>query len=280
MLTSATMTRADIKKRVALRARKIVQDADSGKIIADTTEPANTQLDDAVRDGVEDFWNFRQWAFASQIVQFDLNADGAGPLNIDSDPSRYLLPDLVRSVPIGGKVLVRGPGDSCGWSIPVRHMDQVIARQFLEAGTSGMIQMCAVEFISAVRPGLSERGGFECRFWPAPGDTYTVAMRMMVGAVPLVNDSQRGNWPGAHDKAIVACSVRALFRHDQPADSAARRTAEAEAVQALAESTQYDDENCRPQVLGSIEESFSGGRHVEMVDLTTGLTVLSTTVFS
>lgn len=280
MLTAATMTKADIRKRVALRASKISQDA-AGRKVADQTDPAYTELDDAIRDGVERFWNHHQWAFASQVIQFSLNADGTGPLNIDADPSRYLLPDLVRSLPIDGKVYLRGPDLAAGWNVPVRHMDQVIERQFMHPSTSGIVQVCGAEFSSAIRPGLSERGGIEFRVWPAPGDDYEVAFRAMVGAVPLVNDNQRGNWPGAHDEAVIACAVAALFMHDRTPDSPERKAAEAHADAALAKSVEYDDEYMRPRVLGSIGESSAGfgARSAELIDLTTNETILSVTTF-
>lgn len=280
MLTSSSMTKADIRKRVALRAKKIAQDTSSGQIIADDTEPGATMLDDAIRDGVEEFWDDHQWSFSSRIIQFSMDAAGTGPLNIDSDPSRYILPDDVRSAPVDNVAYIRSPDSTTGWEIGVRHMDQVVEKQFMSSGTSGLVEVCAVEFNPNVRPGMDQRGGFELRVWPTPGDDYEIAFRAMVAAVPLVEDGQRGNWPAAHDKTVVACAVRCLMRHDQAPGSDARKQAELDAIEALEKSKQYDDENGRPPSLGSLGEKFGPRSHLTTVtDGATGQVFLSTTTF-
>ncbi len=280
MMTAASMTLADIRLRVAMRAQKIMQDA-TGAMAADTTEPVASQIDQAIRDGIDSFWSDHDWSFASQFVQFDIDPDGTA-MSIDGDAGRYLLPDLVRSQPLNPRVFIRGSDGGGGMPpIPVVSMDQVVERQFLEPDTSGVPIACAVEWSSTLRPGMSQRGGLEFRVFPDPGDRYTVSFRALVGAVPLVQETQRGNWPAAHDLSIVAFAVRELFRHDQKADSPARKVAEAEAAEALARSTRHDNEFYKAATLGSMaDQATTRGRVVEFVDLTNGNTILSVTTFS
>lgn len=278
MQTAPSMTLADIKNRVALRAQKIVQDS-AGKIVADTMEPAADLIEKAVYDGIQAFWLEHDWAFASQFVQFNLDPDGTGPLNIDGDAGRYLLPEYVQSVPLA-RVLLRYPNS--GGCIPLQtlHMDQVVARQFTEPDIEGTPTDCAVEWNHANAPGMSQRGAFELRVFPKPSQAFTVGFRARTGPVPMVNDTQRGNWPGAHDAAVVACAVVELMRHDQKPDSPARKVAEMEKAAQIELSKRHDDLYYRPASLGPVGSSgWPSGRLATLTDQATGNTIMSVTVF-
>lgn len=278
MQTAPSMTYGDIKHRVALRARKIMQDS-AGKIVADTAEPAADQIEKAVRDGVEFFWLSNDWAFASQFIQFDLDPDGDGPLNIGGDASRYLLPAYVQSLPLA-RVLMRYPGSGGVLPLTTIHMDQLVARQFAGTDISGVPTVCACEWSCLNAPGLDQRGAFEFRVWPEPAQALTVGFRARTGPVPLVSDVQRGNWPAAHDAAVVACAVVELMRHDQKPDSPARKVAESERDTALAMSVQHDNLYYRPSNLGTLREGeWPIGRSASIVDGETGDTIMQTTVF-
>lgn len=283
MIAAASMTFADIKLRVAQRAELIQQDTTSGKNVARVTQPDAQKIADAVRDGQDEFWRANDWSFATQFVQFDLSPTGESALNIAKDPRRYLLSETIESLP-KTTVLFTGPSTNPGGKVRVRHMDEVAARCFMDPSAVGSPEACAGEYSSILRPGLSQRGGIEMRFYPKPDQAYTVGFRAKVAALPFIADHQRGNWPAVHDLTIVAFSVRELFRQDRSAEepSQARAIAQADAdvAQALATSIKVDNEDYRPHTLGAANEleSWPTGRLVKGYD-TDGSLLVSVTVY-
>ena len=281
MLNSATKTRADLKLLLAQRAMRVVQDATTGRDIADPSNPTDDRLDTALRDGVEQFWHAHPWSFQTQFVQITLTPAGDGPISIAGDPTRYLLPEVIQSLP-RMNALYRGPETTTGGTrVHVRHMDEVIQRTFSDPNITGMPAMLAVEWSSLRAPGMSERGGFEMRVWPKPDRAYIVGFRCKVGAFPLTENSQRGNWPAVHDLTVVAFSLRELFRNgDREPNSAQMGSAEAMVASELAKSIRIDDDDYRPQTIGAPSElRWPGGHSHSLYDYPSGEIILTSTSF-
>lgn len=282
MIASESMTRADIKKRVALRVDQIEQSASTGKNEARATNPTDDLLDLAVRDGTDEFYRAHKWSFDSQFVEFTLAPAGDGPLNINADPTRILLPPYIESLP-QTSVLFKGPGTNPGGRARVRHMDEVATRAYQDPISMGFPEAVGCEYNATLRAGLSERGGIELRVWPKPDQAYVLGFRSRIGAIPFVVDSQRGQWPQGHDATVVAFAVREFFRHDRnPEDAGQGRAiaqAQADVNEALETSVRIDNEDYRPGVMGAAgETNWPTGRLVKGYD-TDGSLLVSVTVY-
>lgn len=278
MPLDASMTYADIKKAVAVRAALVRQDTDTGRKEVPTVDPDLDMIERAVRDGTAEFYDAADFAFKTVFTAITLDADGDAAMNINGDASRYLLPPQVQSLP---KTVAfwRGPINAPGGPVAVRHMDEVVQRSFVDPQETGHPVMVGAEFNPLLSSGLSGRGGIELRVFPAPDQAYSLGFRCKVGLIPWVADDQRGQWPAVHDLTVVAFAVRALFREDREAGSKAKAEAENEAAMALARSIARDNDDYRPQTIGAADENgWPGGRRVELYDYTTESTLLSVTV--
>lgn len=281
--SASSLTFGDLKKLVAERAMLIEQDTDTGIDEAMVTQPAADKIERALRDGVTEFYRSHDWAWCTRWIQFTLKADGMGAWNIDSDPSRYLLPDWVESLPGNyGPVLFKGPASEPGGELNVRAFDDVTSRQFRDPTSEGNPMVVGAEYSHDLRAGMTQRGGVEVRFWPIPDDDYIVGCRARIGPVPFVKDDQRGQWPAVHDLTVADFAVVELFKHDQdPGDpDNGRLVAKAEERKALsmAISIERDNKDYRPQELGSLSErDWPVGRRVELFDYETNATLVSVT---
>lgn len=280
MLTDASMSRADLKLAIAQRAQRIIQDSD-GKEVADPTNPTDDRLNTALRNGVRDFWHAHDWSFNTQFVQLTLQSDGTGPINIEGDPCRYLMPENILSVP-RSSVLFKGPEATTGGGrAAVRHFDEVMNRTFLDPNSVGVPQMVGVEWNQTNRPGMRGRGQFSLAVWPKPDRNYTIGFRARVTFVPLVEDTQYGNWPAVHDRTVVAFAVRDLFQSDRNPDSPWVSAADKDAGEMLAMSIRVDDEDYRPQTLGPRDaDTWPSGRAVSLFNFPTNETILTATAYA
>ena len=279
MLPEQSMTYADIRLEVAKRSQKLVQDTDSGRMIADPTEPAYSRITDAIRAGCREFWRAHNWSFLTSFVEVQLNPDGTGPLNIDGDASRYLLPDVVQSYPKGW-ALYRGPDDEPGGHVKTRHMDEVAQRLFMEPTATGTPESCATEWNASLRPKASQRGGIELRVFPKPDQAYRLGFRAKVGVLHFTDPEQRGQWPTVHDQTVVDFAVAELFKSDRAASDPERAGAVAAAQSSLAVSIARDTEDYQPGEIGGPDEmQWPRGRLVTAWEYTTDTEILRLTVY-
>lgn len=282
MPTTTSMTRKELIKRVALRAELTKQE--SGVKVARTDEPSATLLEEALDDGVREFWRSHNWSFALLTLALTLNPDGTGALNIDSDPRRYLLPAWVESLP-KGNLYWKGPDGEPGGKVAKRHMDQVAGRAYAAPEATGAPVMLAGQWNPQLAAGVSESGRFELMVDPAPDLAYRVRVPVRVGPIPFVADHQVGVWPSVHDLTVVDFAVEALFSHDKDMgeqdQARAYAAAAARAQRSLARSIERDDEDFRPDELGAAgEDNWPAGRVVELTDLTTNEVLVRVTSFS
>lgn len=285
MPATSAITYAELKKRVASRAMLIQQNATTGKVESLASEPAATRIEEAIADGVREFFRAHSWSWLIQSTTLTLNPDGTGPLNLDSDPARYLLPDFVESLP-KGKVLFRSPDASWGGQVKMRHIDDVANRLYRDPSASGQPVCAAAEYNSSLAPGISTNGRFEFIVCPKPDLAYPLRLRVKLGPVPFVADHQVGQWPSVHDLTVVAFCVRELFEHDRdPEDQMQARAyvaADAKVASTLATSIERDDEDFRPQELGSSleDDQWPIGRVLELTDVPSGDILAQKTVYS
>lgn len=282
MNASPSMTYAEMKLRVANRAELISQDAAYG-IQALTSEPAAGKIKRAIDDGVREFLRAHRWSFLTAHCEFTMDVDGTGPLNIGGDPTRYLLPEYVESLP-QANMMWKGPDLRPGFRVKGHHYDEVVAFSFMDPVAKGVPIMWGAEFNPTLRGGMQKPGGIELRFWPKPFLAYTVGFRARLGYVPFSDDNQVGQWPAVHDLTAVAFAVRELFRVDRDPGDRAQAAVLAAAQQAvtdsLATSITRDDEDYRPQEMGPASAEMGlTGRPIRGYDMVSGALLVSTTAY-
>ena len=282
---SPSLTYGEIKQRVAERAMLIKQDPTLGNI-AMTAEPAAGKIRRAVDDGAREFLRARRWAFLTAFCQLVLSTDGltgAGAARcIDRDPTRYLLPEYVESLPMAG-MMWKGPEQTPGMRVLGHHYDEVVAMSFMDPSGTGPPSMWGAEFNPTLRSG-QQSGGVELRIWPIPDRQYTVGFRARLGYVPFSNDNQAPQWPAAHDLTAVAFMVKALLRIDRdpgdPEQAAAIRRADEEAGIALGLSETIDNEDFRPGQIGPASADVGLiGRPMRGYDMVSNTLLVSTTAY-
>lgn len=279
MIAASSMTFADLKRRVALRVMAVMQDT-AGKTVADTSQPVDDLLEVAINDAVDEFWRSHDWSFLTRWYEMDLATEGDGPRNIQADPSRYLLPEAIESLP-KTKVLFKGPDGQPGGRVEVRHMDEVASMISRDPTGTGSPKYVACEWNTGLAPGPADRGGIELRVFPIPDRAYTLGFRARYSAIPFTLAQQKGQWPQVHDLTIVALAVVEYFRHDRKHDSPSLAVAQAAADAALAKSIDRDNADFRPHTIGAVgEDDWVRGRPVELYDNEFGTTLVSGTAFT
>lgn len=282
MLATPAMTYADLKQRVAERAVLIKHDATLG-ITPLTSQPAAGKIDRAIVDGCREFVRAHNWAWLRARCEVTMDPAGTGPININSDPTRYLLPLYVESLPDAG-IMWKGPDDRPGGSVRSTHMDDVAELAYIDPSSTGSPCKVAAEYSPFLGGGLQSSGGIEMRVWPKPDRAYTIGFRARLGFVPFISDHQVGQWPPVHDLTVVAYSVLELFKADRDAGDKAQamniQKAEMIASDSLAKSITRDNEDYRPQQIDARHSgSWSEGRAMRGYDLTTGNLLVSTTFY-
>lgn len=273
------MNRAKLRQRVAEVAHKLQQNATTGVMVARSTNPDLAQLNDAIDTGAAEFAreNPDGWAWREQWIEFTLTTDGKGPLNIEQgDATRYLLPDMVESVP-QSDVFFRN-GQIGGDRVDVRSIAEVARERFISPSEVGYPQFCAAQWNSTLAKDPQSRGAMEFQVFPTPDQAYTIGFLAIVGVRPFAHDNEYGPWPSVHDETVVAFAVRALFRHDREPGDPARKESAAEAMRQLGISIDVDNREYRNQAAaGPTPGPGTRGRVFELKDMTTGLTVLRVT---
>lgn len=284
MPPTASMTRKQLVKQVALRALLIEQE--NGVKVARTDEPAATQLLEALDIGAREFMRAHDWSFLTETVTLTLGtADALTPQNINNDPRRYRLPAYVESLPKERCDFMGPDSTQGGGPVAIRPFDFVAGMAFRDPTAVGHPVCVAAEFRSSLGRGLGENGGMELRVWPKPDQAYTLEFRARVGYVALVDDNQVGQWPAVHDLTVIDYAVAALFDMDKdkgdPEQGRAYTAAVAKAAASLALSIERDNEDYRPQELGGAFEAdaMPAANMAVIRDLTTGEVIVRRAVY-
>lgn len=263
------MTRDELILRIAEQADRKRQNATTGKIEASMDEPDRDVLLRALEDGIREFEDCRSWAYRDVIAELDIVADGDGPLNIDGDPCRYLLPAHFTAIPSGEPCW--SLDDNTGGEMSIRHISIIKRSRFLCPTEIGTPRMIGGQYSADVAPGLQQSGGIEVQVWPKPDDDYTVCFSTRIGHSGFVEGNERGKWPAVHDLTIVAFAVRRLFLSDRAAGAPAKRDAEAEVARRLEISTKRDDDDHRPDEATGLPVSVAHRvPRLRVLDNTTG----------
>lgn len=279
MFSTTSMTYAELKQRVAARAALIEQDADTGREVADTTQPAQGRLEEAVADGIREFMRANSWSFSTFPCSVVMSTDGTGAMNLAGDANRYRLPDYVQSLP-RPRCIWRSADNTMGGRVKIRPIDDVAEMIARDPLATGIPEYIGVEFNPMLSPEMTRPGGFELMVFPKPDQAHTLRFRAKLGTVPFVDENQVGRWPAVHDLTIVAFAVHELFKRDRDADDPGQsRTiakAEKDRNEALAVSIERDNEDFRPQELGSMTEDrdLLGSSVIQLTDLETNTVIL------
>lgn len=264
-----SLTYGELKLRVASRAGLVKQDATTGKMVAHTTEPAATRLEMAVRDAASEFMVSHDWSFATVTLAITLKPDGDGALNINGDPSRYLLPQAVACL-ADGICYYYGPDDNTGDQVAVRHPQEVGLRYAQNPDHTGLPEVVSAEFNPLLRSSIGQEGGVELRVFPEPDLEYELEFRCRIGHPLFITDDQRGFWPAVHDLTIVDLALVHLFLSDRSAADAGQereiRKAEERAAASLERSKLIDGRDFKPNRLDGPKERSERLRSFTLFD--------------
>ena len=230
------MTFADLRLRLAERVGLVQQDS-AQRVIARTTEPDRTRLNNAINDGVREFMGFagpvlsngrpipfQGWEWA--VGQFSIGiAKEPGAYSVGGDPSVLGLPPMMSTRPAGAVTYKRLDASTDGGEVALAHPTEITTRHAQDSNTVGAPCMASVAFNPAARSSLGTRGGWEMRVWPKPDTDYTISFSARVQPVAFTQDDERGIWPEIHDLTIVACAAYMMMLADKPAGDAAVRQA-------------------------------------------------------
>jgi len=277
MTPDFSMTFADLRLRLAERVGLVQQDA-AQRVIARTSEPDRTRLDNAVNDGIREFMAFSgpvlingrpmafdgwEWSKAKFSITLAKEAGGSAA---GQDPSLVLLPAFMASRPTAGVSYRRSDTGLLGGKMDLRHPSDIAQRHATDSVAIGSPTYGCVTFNPANRSGLHNRGSWELRVWPKPDADYTVEFEARVQPIPFSNDGERGLWPEIHDLTIVACSVYCFNLADKPSGDVAVRQAREEMGRRLDLSAQRDISDYRNLTGNSLHVDGGTGRPYRIVD--------------
>lgn len=154
-----------------------------------------------------------KWTWLKESITIELDPEGDGPLNIESDSRRYRLPSHVA-----------GHCTRADWSSPgypgrmiyVVHAEQVRRHWAMHPEATGApLYIAVVASPEAKRTG--ERMPMELIVAPAPSDssTFSVRAEFPVRTDPLVLDADYGVWPADDDLTIAWWAASLLKFGDQ-----------------------------------------------------------------
>jgi hypothetical protein len=252
MLTaSANMTRAELRLRVAERAKFVMQSA-SGTVAAAATQPAADKLDRALADGIRLFMREHAWRFAMQWVALPVGTAGTVGSQVLGSATRYRLPQGVQVIPHPPVWYARAGQRSR--RLMMEPMGTLIQREIQNLAAASP---CAVAFeyrsLWTDAPGMEP--GIEMRIWPAPEGPASVVLQATLSPRLPTDDNQVGGWPAIHDLTIVDAAVVCLFESDRTPDSAHAMGARAYYAAKLAKSIERDLEDHQQAVRGHLENS-------------------------
>jgi hypothetical protein len=250
MLTaSANMTKAELRLRVAERAKFVTQAVD-GKVASAATEPARDKLDRALADGIRTFMREHSWRFAMQWITLAVGAAGTVGSQVVGSASRYRLPAGVQVVP-HPPVFYAREGERSR-KLMMEPMGTLMQREIQNTRATSP---CAVAFeyrsLWTDAPGMEP--GIEMRIWPAPEGPASVVLQTTLSPRLPTDDNQVGGWPAIHDLTIVDAAVVCLFESDRTPDSAHAMGARGYYAAKLAKSIERDLEDHQQAVRGQIE---------------------------
>jgi hypothetical protein len=248
---SANMTRAELRLRVAERAKFVTQSA-QGTVTPSVTQPAADKLDRALADGIRLFMREHAWRFAMQWITLAVGAAGTLGSQVIGSASRYRLPAGVQVVPHPPVFYARAGARSR--RLMMEPMGTLIQRELQNLSVG---QPCAVAFeyrsLWTDAPGMEP--GIEMRLWPAPSEPASVVLQATLSPRLPVDDAQVGGWPAVHDLTIVDAAVVCLFESDRTPDSPHALGARAYYAAKLAKSIERDLMDHQQAVRGSVETS-------------------------
>lgn len=251
MTPDSSMTFADLRLRLAERVRLVQQDS-AQRVIARTTEPDLSRLNNAINDGVREFMGFvgpvisngrpmtfAGWEWAKAQFAVELTQEPGG-YTVGTDPSVLTLPPVMGSRPISTVSFSRTGSTSDGGELHLRHPAEIASRHAMDSATTGYPCFGSVAFNAAARASLHTRGCWELRVWPKPDNDYTISFAARVQPEPFTQDDERGIWPQEHDLTVVACAVYCFNLADKPSGDPAVTQAREEMGRKLMQSAMLD----------------------------------------
>lgn len=241
------LTFKDFKTRLALYMRKhVVSSAGVGPATDVNTDFIVTT---AFNDGVQKVLIEHEWSWIIEKFDVALSPDGSGPLNVNSDPTQYRLPESVLGVPTGE---VRLLDDADGVEIEVKAPD-VLERWLSRNSSGGRLQAVSFEHSIAAGSETGERQAWVMKVFPKPLAAGTVRAYFRKELPALSEDAERGPWPAIFDQLMVAAGVLKLNEMGMLQSGAVSQLAQGNYDTTLAKAIELDNDLGRAHRTGAGE---------------------------
>jgi len=160
-----------------------------------------------LNDAISTVASIYPWMWLRPELTVTLSADGTAKDCVGGSLTEYLLPDWIRSVPVGD-ITWKSPDASYGGNAKATYIDHIRGKQAADGAMLGPPQLVCV-FPAASKQGDSQN--YHMHVWPKPDLAYTVTARFRRSVQPLVADGDRGIWPPEHDRMMLYAGAQALL---------------------------------------------------------------------
>lgn len=159
------------------------------------------------------------WTFVHHPMEFVLDPTGKGPLNINNDPARMVLPPFIRAFPKGN---LRFQDNRSTYCSVVPERPEVVERWRQVTRTSGTPTHFTIRPIPDAEQPDGGLGRHELIIFPSPTVAYTLRGDWRIVPYDMREDSERHVAGAEHDETILA-AARHLWdvRDKENADEAA-----------------------------------------------------------
>ncbi|MCA9280343.1 MAG: hypothetical protein H6815_00445 [Phycisphaeraceae bacterium] len=209
-------------------------------------------IDRAIDDGLHMFYSytnpaarFMLWSFLRPTVSINISSDATAPNCIDADASKYRLPPIIQSWPVGNWGWAGE--NNLGGELTTTSLQSVARMHANNPSLTGYPQMIAMgPDVAGVNVGDNVRS-FQLRVFPKPDVTYTLSAEFRVQPSRLRNPDEKHIAGAMNDAAVIAACVYCGVKEHGPSEDIDRRKAEYDELVVLAA---INDVRNGPKTLG------------------------------
>jgi len=152
-----------------------------------------------VNDGFRRFYNSNpRWNWTNQLFSITFDPDGTGPDNVNSDASRYYMPDGFYGIILGNFTYAA----NSGFSEIIQVTEQSIRSKAASSTSTGYPTEFAIRALHG-----DDKRRYEVIFWPTPSTANVVTARCRIYPNKMIETTDVPNAGFQFDEAILAASI-------------------------------------------------------------------------